>query len=107
MTFHYCGWSVLVLVVMHLSMLCPTTPCAGSVGGFVGGFWWRTPQGGRGLVAHSMNLHANAHAYIPCDHSEWTSRTRYLLVHLQTLSGSQNRVVSFHGGTSLCGKDKG
>ena len=22
-----------------------------------------------------MNLHANAHAYIPCGHSEWTLRT--------------------------------
>ena len=65
---------------MHLSMLCPTTPRAGSIGGFVGEFCWRTPRRGRGLVAHSVNLHANAHAYIPCGHSEWTSRTRYLLV---------------------------
>ena len=33
------------LSTMHLSMLCPTTPCAGSAGGFVGEFCWRTPQG--------------------------------------------------------------
>ena len=33
-----------------------------------------------------MNLHVNVHAYIPCGHSEWMLRTRYLLVHLQTLT---------------------
>ena len=59
------------LALMHL---CPTTPRAGSVGGFVGEFCWRTPQGvGDWKSAHSVNLHANADAYIPCGHSEWSS----------------------------------
>ena len=62
---------------MHLSMLCPTTPRAGSVGGFVGEFCWRTPPEGveDWYSACSANLHANVHAYIPCGHSEWMSRT--------------------------------
>ena len=62
-----------VLLIMHLSMLCPTTPRAGSVGGFVGEFCWRAPRGGRGLVVSTFHesVHAHAHAYIPCGHSEW------------------------------------
>ena len=68
----------------------PHYPRAGSVGGFVGDICWRTPRGGRGLVVITFRESAcNAHAYIPCGHSEWTSRTRYLLVHLQTLFGSK------------------
>ena len=66
-------------------MLCPTTPRAGSVGGFVGEFCWRTPRGGRRLVlitfCESVCKCTCVHAY----HVVILNGRRDLLVHLQTL----------------------
>ena len=55
--------------LMHLSMLCPTTPRAGSVGGFVGEFCLRTPSGDRGLVVSTFRESACKCA---CVHTMWS-----------------------------------
>ena len=90
---------------MHLLLSCPTTPCAGNVGGFVGEFCQRTPQGGMELVISTFRESVCKCAW-SCGHSGWTLRTRYLMVQLQNLSDSWNEAVSFYGSTYCMTKTK-
>ena len=97
--------------VMHLSMLRPTTPRAGSIGGFVGGFYTFVPgtapraQGicnqriPRLCLRVRMRIrHVLFHRKSVRSEKMDVEVEKTVLVRLQTSSGSRNRPVTFRGG---------
>ena len=85
---------------MHLSLSCPTTPPCGQCRGIC-----RNPPRGTGLVISTFRESVRMctyHVITPDGRREY----RYIMVQLQTLSGSQNKSVTFCGSTSCMTKTK-